>query len=76
VSAGWLAAAAESTVRVSSPLSMVVRDATEIIEIDRTRRCAAHLGTRQLWPHSAQVRAYSRGCQGNRMRRTFPRVAQ
>jgi len=27
---------------------MVVRDATEIIEIDRTRRCAAHLGTRQV----------------------------
>jgi len=27
---------------------MVARDATEIIEIDRTRRCAAHLGTRQI----------------------------
>jgi len=27
---------------------MVARDATEIIEIDRTRRCAAHLGTRQM----------------------------
>jgi len=26
---------------------MFARDATEIIEIDRTRRCAAHLGTRQ-----------------------------
>jgi hypothetical protein len=25
---------------------MFVRDATEIIEIDRTRRCAAHRGTR------------------------------
>ena len=46
---------------------MSVRDATEIIEIDRTRRCAAHRGTRQMYPHSAQVRAYSRGCHGNRM---------
>jgi len=27
---------------------MVARDATEIIEIDRTRRCAAHLGTRHM----------------------------
>jgi len=27
---------------------MVARDATEIIEIDRTRRCAAHRGTRQM----------------------------
>jgi len=27
---------------------MVARDATEIMEIDRTRRCAAHLGTRQM----------------------------
>jgi len=27
---------------------MFARDATEIIEIDRTRRCAAHLGTRQM----------------------------
>jgi hypothetical protein len=34
--------------RVSSPRSMAVRDATEIIEIDLTRRCAAHLGTRQM----------------------------
>jgi len=25
---------------------MAARDATEIIEIDRTRRCAAHLGAR------------------------------
>jgi hypothetical protein len=33
---------------VSSPRSMVVRDATEIIEIDRTRRCTAHLGARQM----------------------------
>jgi hypothetical protein len=55
---------------------MVVRDATDIPEIDRTRGCAAHRGTRQLWPHSAQVRAYSRGCQGNRMRRTFPGVGR
>jgi hypothetical protein len=50
---------------------MVVRDATEIIEIDRTRRCAAHLGARQMEPHSAQVRAYSCGCHGNRMRIIF-----
>jgi len=27
---------------------MFARDATEIIEIDRTRRCAAHLGTRHM----------------------------
>jgi hypothetical protein len=50
---------------------MVVRDATEIIEIDRTRRRAAHLGTRQVQPHSAHVRAYTCGCHGNRMRMTF-----
>jgi hypothetical protein len=43
-----LAAEADWTFRVSSPRSMVVRDATEIIETDRTRRCAAHLGTRQM----------------------------
>jgi hypothetical protein len=51
---------------------MFVRDATEIIEIDRTRRCAAHLGTRQVQPHAAQVRAYTCGCHGNRMRTTLP----
>jgi len=27
---------------------MVVRVATEIVEIDLMRRCAAHLGTRQM----------------------------
>jgi len=27
---------------------MFARDATETIEIDRTRRCAAYLGTRQM----------------------------
>jgi hypothetical protein len=50
---------------------MVVRVATEIIEIDRARRRAAHLGTRQVQPHSAQVRAYTCGCHGNRMRMIF-----
>ncbi len=59
LSADWLADEADSTSRVSSPRSMFVRDATEIIEIDRTRRCAAHLGTRQVKPHSAQVRSYA-----------------
>jgi hypothetical protein len=43
-----LAAEAEPISRGSSPRSMVVRVATDIIEIDRTRRCAAHLGTRQM----------------------------
>jgi hypothetical protein len=46
---------------------MVDGVATEIIEIDRTRRLAAHLGTRQMQPHSAQVRSYTCGCHGNRI---------
>jgi hypothetical protein len=47
---------------------MVDGVATEIIEIDRTRLLAAHLGTRQVQPHSEQVRSYTWGCHGNRTR--------
>src|SRR5690242_6921215 len=39
---------------------MFARDATEIIEIYRTRRCAAHLGTRQMYHtrrRSVRIRA-------------------
>jgi hypothetical protein len=55
---------------------MVARDATEIIEIDRTRRRAAHLGTRHVQPHSAHVRAYTCGCHGKRTRMTFHKRGQ
>jgi hypothetical protein len=65
--ADWLAAEADPISRVSSPRSMVDGVATEIIEIDRTRRLAAHLGTRQVQPHSEQVRSYTRACHGNRI---------
>jgi hypothetical protein len=64
--ADWLAAEADLISRASSPRSMVDGVATEIIEIDRTRRLAAHLGTRQVEPHSEQVRSYTWGCHGNR----------
>jgi hypothetical protein len=71
-----LAAEAESISRASSPRSIVVRDATEIIEIDLMRRRAAHFGTRQVQPHSAQVRTYSCGCHGNRMEIIFHEDAE
>ena len=43
------------------------RDVTENMEIDLIRRCTADLGTCHVYPHSAQVLAYSCAAQGNRM---------
>jgi hypothetical protein len=43
-----LAAEANATSRANSPRSMVVRDATENMEIDLIRFRAAHGGTRQV----------------------------
>ena len=45
---------------------MLTREAVRIMEIDRIRCRAADLGTSQVYPHSAQVLAYSRACHGNR----------
>jgi hypothetical protein len=67
-SAGWLPAAIDETSRSSSPRSMFHRLVTEIIEIELTRRPAADRGTRQEYPQLAQVRSYSLGVHGNRMR--------
>jgi hypothetical protein len=46
--AGWFAAEVDLTSLASSARSMVVLDATEIMEIDPIRRRAADLGTRQV----------------------------
>jgi len=45
---------------------MLRGEATEATDIELTRRRAADLGTRQVYPHSAQVLAYSFADQGNR----------
>jgi hypothetical protein len=41
--------------------------ATEIMDIDPTRRRAAARGTRQVYSHSLQRRSNSVACHGNRM---------
>jgi len=58
-SAGWLAAEIDAFSRFISARSRLDRPATEIMLIDETRRRAADLGTRQVSPHTAQVRSYS-----------------
>jgi hypothetical protein len=47
-SAGWFPAEIDLTSRASSPRSMLVRVATDIMEIDLMRLRAADLGTCQV----------------------------
>ena len=77
-SACWFCAEIAPTCLLRSVESVVsqvfdVTHKSENMRNDLVRRRLAHLGTCQVYPHSAQVLVYSVGCHGNRMRRSSPR---
>lgn len=74
----WFCAEIASTCLLRSVESVVsqvfdVTHKSENMRNDLARRRLAHLGTCQVYPHSAQVLVYAFGCHGNGMRRSSPR---